>query len=89
MGAALSMMAACRPATPATDRVIALYAMWRDDDEDYEPRRRRSSACECFAPGECAGSCPGPENCPMCEGDTDDTDDDTDENEDPQPENEE
>jgi len=44
----------------------------RHDRDDYDDRPlRRSSACQCFAPGECAGSCPGPDNCPMCEEDDD------------------
>jgi hypothetical protein len=37
-----------------------------DDFEDFGgPRRGASRGCECFAPGEVAGSCPGRENCPI------------------------
>lgn len=68
MSAALSLMAACRPATPFTDRVIALRASW-DDDRDDELAPRRRGGCQCFGPGEGPGRCPGPEHCPMCEDD--------------------
>lgn len=48
-----------------------------DDEPDYEDLPpRRSSRCQCFAPGECSGSCPGPDNCPMCETDEEEQDDD-------------
>ena len=26
--------------------------------------RARPTHCLCFSPGECSGTCPGPENCP-------------------------
>lgn len=42
----------------------------RDDIENEDDTRRQPSACQCHF--EMPGSCPGPANCPMCEGDDDD-----------------
>lgn len=53
----------------------------RFDRYDYDPADdtpRRSGRCQCFAPGEAAGTCPGPADCPMC-NDEDDEEDDGDE----------
>jgi hypothetical protein len=68
MSPAATLQAIGNPPTPYTDRLIALRASW--DEEDREPAPRRSpTRCQCFGPGEGPGRCPGPENCPMCEGD--------------------
>ena len=40
---------------------------WEDMRDAQRALRSRSTACRCFAPGEAAGTCPGQENCPMCE----------------------
>lgn len=45
-----------------------------DDSAEYEAAQDRAEAraarrgfggCRCFAPGEAAGSCPGPDQCPI------------------------
>lgn len=73
MSAALSIWTVCRPATPYTDRLIAL----RDDMDDeraddwLDTPLKQPTACQCFGPGECGGYCPGPANCPMCDDGSD------------------
>ena len=42
------------------------------DYEEYE--RPRFRGCRCFAPGEAPGTCPGQENCPMCQEDEPESD---------------
>ena len=43
--------------------------MQHDDDEPEYDSARTSRGCQCFEAGEVRGTCPGPENCPMCEDD--------------------
>lgn len=43
-------------------------------DPSDEPPRRQHRGCQCFGPGQCAGTCPGPDNCPMCEEADDEAD---------------
>lgn len=46
-----------------------------DHDEDREEllrmdrAQRRNGACRCFGHGEAGGTCPGPANCPINDGD--------------------
>lgn len=42
---------------------------------DEVPERRGLPACQCFAPGEVAGTCPGPDWCPLCQDDDEDAGD--------------
>jgi hypothetical protein len=70
MSPAATLQAICNPSTPYTDRLIALRAAWDEDDRepsDYTPVR--PGRCRCFGPGEGPGRCPGPDSCPLCEGD--------------------
>lgn len=36
-------------------------------DPEDDPPARVLRGCQCFGPGECAGTCPGPASCPMCQ----------------------
>lgn len=52
----------------------------RDRDEEDVPRRK-PTGCACFPNGDAPGTCPGQENCPMCEEDSEGEGDDDDDEE--------